>query len=163
MITYDILLVHNKLRLTKPITYLSLLIRLVTGGRYNHIAIRYNDRVIESIGKGVIDTSYEEWFDRSDRRVLPMHVPFSISKKRHSLLMSRIGNHYGIWDLLSTGVYFILKKRLGINVPKPINGCGDICSELALILLDIDDVLVPHEFETLSDLVKGLEFETYEN
>jgi hypothetical protein len=157
---YKILLVHNKLKLNDPITWLSYIIRKVTGGFYNHIAIQVDNIVIESIGQGVVRWTYNEWESRGNRVVLPMHVPFEISKSAHNLLISRIGNHYGKWDLFATGIYFLLTKRLGLRVRKPINGSGDICSELGLMLLGIEDILVPHEFEFRRELVKGESFET---
>lgn len=80
-----ILLIHNRYRFFSPLTWLSLLIRMFTCSKWNHIAIEVNGRVWESIGKGVISTPWQQWVDRSDRIVLPSPRPRSCGRRRWRL------------------------------------------------------------------------------
>jgi hypothetical protein len=156
---YRILLVKNKFRLTNPITYLSALIRLVTKGTYNHVAIEVDGVVIESVGEGVIIRSYEDWEKGGNRQVLPL-VPTPMTEEQYINLLSLIGKPYGYMDIIRAGWHFIITRRLGLKRKNPFNGEGYICSELATLLLGIDWFIVPNDFQYIDYLVKEPVFHT---
>ena len=162
MIPYKILLVRNEFRIEDHKTYIAPVIRTVTGGYYNHIAIEVNGAIIEAVGKGIIRTPIEEWTGVSTRHVLEMIPPKPLTNAEYVRLRKLVGTKYGYGDMVRAGVWYLVEKRWGLEIGTPYNGKGYICSELACLLLGIDWFIVPHEFETLPMLRRGRRYRTYE-
>jgi hypothetical protein len=167
-----ILAVHNKYRFMQPVTWLSLVIRAVTCSRINHIAIEYtNDegerRVIESIGKGVVDCSYEEWFTRSDREVLELFVDKDVIEVDLEGALKLKGDSYGFLDLIQILLWIIRTKWLGVgNDWNGVDGVykwkGIICSELGGVVIKHPTpyLLMPSDFPFLKGIIIGNVFKT---
>lgn len=162
LFNFRIFLVHNKLTIER-ITWLSLLIRIFTFGRYNHIAVEVEIHgqmyVIESIGKGVCFRSYEKWAGGSNRIVLPMLPMAPMPLETFHKLLSAMGEPYGFGDLLRIAWYFINVRWFGREV-KVKNGKGWLCNEIGCLLMGYDWLIVPNEFQYAPGLVRGEEFTT---
>ena len=158
---YRILLVNNHWKANEPLTYLSALIRFVTG-EYNHVAIHVEDtdEVIEAVGQGVICRTFQEWYDGGNRTVLPMLPPVEMTEAQYYKLKGLIGKRYGYFDLIRVGWHFLVTRKLGLKRKQPFNGKGYICSELATLLLGVEWFIVPNDLQYLKFLKKGKLFET---
>jgi hypothetical protein len=155
-----ILLVHNKFRWLSPVSYLSLLIRIFTCSKWNHIAVEQG-LVVESIGKGVTPKTKEDWLVYSDRIVQEMLYDGPVKIE----LLTLIGKPYGLFDLLRIAWYIMRVKWLGMDVAKvPHNSRGYVCSELAAVLIGLENphLITPSDFEHMG-LLKGQLYHTYKS
>jgi hypothetical protein len=169
-----ILAVHNKLRFS-PVTWLSLAIRVFTCSWINHIAIDYTNnegerKVLESLGEGVVEYSYEEWLKRSDRDVLELFVDEDIINVDLEAALDLKGSKYGFLDLVQILIWIIRTKWFGIgNNWNGIDGTilwkGIICSELGGILIKHKTpyLLMPSDFPYIQGIRVGEVFTTYKN
>src|SRR5688572_27657789 len=163
LINFRILLVHNELN-WHPITWLSLLIRMFTFGLYNHIAVEVDLygclTVFESTGEGVRVRPFSKWATHANRRVLPL-VPMSggMDVATFKKLLEMLNEPYGFGDLLRIAWYFINARWFGRKIAVK-NGKGFICTEVGCLLLGIDWLIVPNEFQHAPGLIRGEEFET---
>lgn len=160
----QVLLVHNKFSFTRPLTWFSLLIRIFTCSKWNHVAIRIGDNVIESKGDGVTLKTYEEWFVHSNRIVLPRIPKESTMLAVESVLMCK-GLTYGFLDVWER---FLRIKHIKWDGKDPStfvfkNHKGLICSDLACILLGLPEIYMPSELEYYDGLINGEEFITYKS
>lgn len=157
----QILLIHNEFSWSEPITYLSYGIRVVTCSKWNHIAIRIDDRVIEAKGDGVTIVSYDEWKTRANRIVLPM-----IPKKHVELYLEEVlfteGVDYGFLDLIQMLKRIKATKWNGKEDIELKDKKGLICSDLACILLGLPKIYMPCNFEYKFHklLIRGSEYRT---
>ena len=153
----QVLLVHNRFRLFRPVTWLSYLIRVVTCSKWNHIAVRVGNQVIEAIGEGVVVSDIDTWLNHSDRIVLSL-VP---AKEVHpEVIMSLKGQPYGFRDLIQIFRYIVATRWNGKPDWKGKNFSGYICSELACVLMGIEGFVSPADFATMEGFTKGEEFTT---
>jgi hypothetical protein len=166
-----ILAVHNKLR-RSPVTWLSLIIRIATCSWINHIAIDYtNDkgerRVLESLGEGVVEYSYGEWFNRSDREVLELFVDEEKITVNLSEAIALKGKSYGFLDLVQILKHLVKTRWFGYgNKWNGVDGVGKwdgiICSELGGIALNQPEphLLLPCDFPNINGISIGEIFST---
>lgn len=155
-----ILLVHNKFSWVKPLTWLSLIIRMVTCSKWNHVAILIDNKVLESKGNGVHISDYDDWFKHSNRVVLPM-TPDKVDMNNYELMIKAEGLTYGFLDLFERFRRIVSTKWIGNNTFVNHNHKGLVCSDLACILLGIPEIYMPSELEFYPGLKKGLEYITY--
>lgn len=142
----QILLIHNKFNWRQPLTYLSYGIRVVTCSKWNHIAIRINDRVIEAKGDGVSISNYDDWFSRSNRIVLPKIPRKHVTLNLEEVLFTE-GESYGFLDLIES-LKRIKQERWDGNTAQGIEDKkGLLCSDLACILLGLPKIYSPADFE----------------
>lgn len=153
----EIYLVHNMFHAMQPITWLSYLIRIATCSKWNHLAIRIGEVVIEAIGKGVIVTPLKEWMQHSDRMVLPRVPLIDYDTKQIAELE---GRPYGFADLIAMLGYIKKTRWDGNSKFKVRNRAGYLCTELGGILIGYDGLLFPAEFEHLAGFETGCEFQT---
>lgn len=154
----QILLVHNKFHWLDKLTYLSYLIRVGTCSKWNHVAIRIDDYVIEAVGKGVVKTPYRDWLVYSDRQVLPLTVDGVFNT---DLVLSMEGTGYGFMDLWERLKEIKREKWDGKTEYIERDRKGVICSDLACIGLGIPKDLVPADLVTLPYLLHGEVFTTH--
>jgi hypothetical protein len=169
MIPFRVLLVHNHVS-GHPVTWLSFLIRVVTCSKWNHVALEFTyqgqRQVVESIGKGVICTPWEEWFTHARRIVKPMSRA-GLEVAADVLLGDLVGQPYGFLDLMQLFLHLVRTRWLGSS--RSWNGRdgvfgrpGLFCSELVALLLGYPapHLVTPGDLEHCRDLVPGAEFTT---
>lgn len=154
----QILLVHNSLT-KSSITWLSYIIRMFTCSKWNHIAIRIDDEVIESKGNGVTKMSYNTWLVYSDRQVLPLTPAKKVDLDIQGVT-DTIGLTYGFLDLAERAKQ-IKKERWDGEEYIEKDHKGLICSDLACILLRIPKRYMPSDFQDYPNLIKGKVYKTY--
>jgi hypothetical protein len=142
----QILLVHNKFEAKEPLTYLSYAIRVGSCSKWNHCAIRIDDRVIEAIGTGVTISSYDEWFSRSNRIVLPKTPRKSVQLYLDEVLFTE-KESYGFLDLLERLKEIKTERWDGKEFVENKDYKGLICSDLVCILLGLPKKYIPADFE----------------
>jgi hypothetical protein len=167
MIAFKILLVHNRFRKKEAVTYLSLLIRLVTFFFWNHIAVAvliyHQWYVIESTGKGVKMRPYTDWLRASDRKVKEKIPARELTYEELHGLLALLDTPYGIRDLF-TAYFVALWQRLFDRSLGWRNHYGIICSGLGHMLLQRDELSgVPGDFDTYPELTDGATFETFKS
>lgn len=103
--TGDVLLIHNPFKITKPLYYLSAVIRVFSKCRYNHAAIILVEDgipyVVEAVLPRVIKTPLSEWIDTTERDILVQrrnidNVPESVLSGR---IKRQIGKPYDTFSL----------------------------------------------------------------
>jgi len=162
-----VLQIFNPLSI-KPLTWFSLIIRIVTSSKWNHNAIEVTTEtgekfILESIGKGVIYTPYAKWLKKGSRTVLPLYVPNS--QIELSVIESMTGKPYGFWDIARIAKYIIQTRWLGHTKSwhsKAYQNKGYICSEVVCELLGLNTkkLWLPGDFVYLPNVVIGQEFST---
>lgn len=159
----QVLLVHNKFRWNKPLTYLSYAIRVFTASKWNHCAIRIGDRVIESKGNGVTIQPYTTWVNYSDRIVKVMTPRSDIQLNLEEVLFTE-GEPYGFLDLLQIARRIKAERWDGIDKIYLKDKKGLMCSDLVCILLGVPKNYTPADFDSLrmfySLLEDGEEYHT---
>jgi hypothetical protein len=157
----QILLIHNKFNWKEPITWLSYGIRVATCSKWNHIAIRIDDRVIEAKGDGVTISSYDDWFIHSNRIVKPMIPKEGIELNLLDVLTTE-GINYGFLDLVQMLRRIKAIKWDGKDTINLVDKKGLICSDLASILLGLPKNYTPSDFEYMFPhlLDTGIEYTT---
>lgn len=153
----QILLIHNRFHLLRPLTWLSYLIRMFTCSKWNHLAIRVGDQVIEAIGQGVIVSDWDKWSYHADRIVLPLTPEKTVDPRE---VVNLKGKRYGFLDLIQIARFLKATRWDGKPEWQGKNYSGYICSELGCILVGATGFLSPGDFEYLPGLVKGQEFTT---
>jgi hypothetical protein len=149
--------VHNKFNWFRPVTYLSYLIRVVTCSKWNHIAIKIDNQVIESIGKGVVLSDWGKWVAHSNRIVLPLMPEKAVNPNE---LLNLKGQRYGFFDLIQIFRFIVATRWNGKSTWNGKNFSGYVCSELACVLMGITGFVTPGDFEYMPGFVKGTEFIT---
>lgn len=158
----QILLIHNPFNPLDKLTYLSYGIRVVTCSKWNHVAIRIDDKVYEAIGTGVIVTNYDEWLVYKNRQVLPL-TPKKRTKIDIEAVTNCIGIPYGFLDLVDR-FNCIRQERWNGNTHVHKEFSGVICSDLGTKLLRIEEDLIPCDFDNRAGelgLTKGEVYRTY--
>jgi len=158
----QILLVHNRFHISRPITWLSYFIRMFTCSKWNHLAIRvqdeFGDQVIESIGKGVTVKTYAEWLVYANRIVLPLTPVKQVDATEIMLLK---GKPYGFLDLVQILRYIKATRWDGKPDWNGKNYKGYLCSELGCLLMGFNAFLTPADFEYLPEhFTKSPQFTT---
>jgi hypothetical protein len=147
-----ILLIHNRFRWSDPVTWLSLVIRIVTNSMWNHVAILHNGVVTEAIGEGVVVKPYEDWCRHSDRLVQALEVePTGCMLQR---LYQAHGMGYGFFDLWQ--IFRYIRKTRWNGEDYSWDGStklikGYTCSELAATVLGLENahLIMPCDLEFL--------------
>lgn len=152
----QILLVHNRFNFRDLVTYLSYAIRVFTCSKWNHVAIRVGDQVIESAAHGVVATSYPEWEAKTDRIVLPLTPQEEFNSEA---VLALKGKSYGHFDLIQIARKIKAEKWDG-RTWTGRNYEGYLCSELGAVLLGKEGLISPADFEHMPGLVRGEEYET---
>lgn len=165
------MLEHTVGKATRPVTYFSVFLRVFTCSRYSHLSIDYNNehgerRVLEAVLPMVQDVPYDEWFNRSDRRVLPMEVDTSYYKTDLSAARQMVGKRYGMRDL--SQIFLNVVRTFWFCFGRTWNqrdgGCENTvyCTEMGTVLLGIyeEGIKLPGHFEFLRGLLPGKEFIT---
>lgn len=155
----QILLVHNEFDILDKLTYLSYAIRIGTCSKWNHVAIRIGDTVIEAIGKGVMKKPYEEWYTHANRQVLPLQVNNPRTAGINHVLLT-VGSKYGFGDLVERFKEIKREKWDGKSEYHEKDKPGFICSDLGCILLGIPKDRVPGDFVSLPGLTPLPEYTT---
>lgn len=154
----QILLVHNRFHFLQPITWLSYFIRVFTCSKYNHLAVKVDGQVIESIGKGVIITDWQTWLAHADRLVLPLTPTKQVDATE---ILALKGKPYGFRDLVQILRYIKAIRWDGKPKWEGKNYEGYLCSELGCLLMGFSAFLTPADFEYMPDFIKGEEFRTH--
>jgi len=162
------LLIHNPFQRKEKLTYFSKAIRIATGSRWNHIAIviilpNGDEWVIESVGRGVIYTRYEEWRLKGPRTVKPLNLPgreFDLAT-----IEALIGLPYGRWDIARIAWHLLLTRGFKLDrewKPLKYKKYGLVCTEVLSLILEDDPGLfkVPADFEFDPRFAPGPEFNT---
>jgi hypothetical protein len=135
-------------------------IRVFTCSKWNHLALRVGDQVIESIGQGVTLSPWEKWEAHADRIVLPLTPDKPVDPRE---VMGLHGKDYGFLDLIQILRHIKATRWDGKPKWEGKNYKGYLCSELGCILMGVDSFLSPGDFEYLAGLTKGEEFTTVKN
>jgi hypothetical protein len=143
MKTGDSILVHNPFNWCKPVTYLSWLIRKLTGAYYNHAAILVQaaDKfyVVEAIFPRVIITEFEIWKAKDDERkyeIVEIDGKFTESELTYRIITT-ICKKYDTASLFNLLYYMIKGKwkgRTGNHASKKL-----YCYELVAYVHGVDE------------------------
>lgn len=155
-----VLLIHNKFSWIYPLTWFSLLIRIFTSSKWNHVAIQYGDNIIESKGDGVTISKYEDWEKHANRIVLPM-IPRADVKLNLDEVLKCEGIPYGFLDVWERFKRIVNLKWFGKESYNLKDYKGLVCSDLFDILLGIPKLDLPSDIEFNLNLTKEEEYITY--
>lgn len=111
------LVIHNPLQLFRPLMWFSWLIRVVTGSKWNHSAILFQDAdkqlyIAESNRKGTNMLPFNTWLKReAGKRTIGINIKLVF--KRPDKIKSLLGLSYGTLSIIKYFFWLICKRVFG--------------------------------------------------
>lgn len=130
MMDYKIILVDHKVSLFDPQSWLSGLIKIFTGSKYNHSALLILDNlgnplsVVEARGKGVLRVSWQDWLSYREKKYIVLTYPGDIIDER---IEKSLGLKYDILSLFQQAFYIITGLWVGRKDQGLVN-CAEVCA-----------------------------------